>query len=725
MSASGATRLGVDVGGTFTDLIFYDEASGEMRVGKVPTTPAAPEEGVLTATSELLTGDELASSAYFLHGTTVGLNSLLTRTGAVVGLLCTRGFRDILETRRGDRDEPYNLFWRPPEPLVARRLRIPVTERMRADGTVHVPFEADDVHAAAAVFREEGVTAVAIAFLNSYANPEHELAAERALREAGFEGEISLSHVVSGEYREYERTSTTVIDAFVRGRMSHYLARLAEGLAAGRFAGAPLVTRSGGGAMTFEEAEQRPFETVTSGPVAGAEGGAELARVLGLSNVVTADVGGTSFDTCLILDGRLPLLYEGTIEGWPLQTSWVDVRSIGAGGGSIAYVDVGGLLRVGPRSAGADPGPASYGRGGTEPTVTDAAAVLGMLAEGDLAGGVQLDVEAARKAFRPLAESLGLEIEDVARGAIAIVNANMANAIREITVEQGEDPREATLMAFGGAGPLFGTLLARELEMPQIVVPPYAGNFSAWGLLGADLVQTASRTRIMPLDEASIAGANDILAELFGSLTARTDAGGGERGARPRHALRRPGALPDRARSRPTTAGSPPMPPRSAACSPPTTAAPSATRWTGRSRSSRYGRRCAAGFRDGAEARAAVGSTDGRAHPDVEAYSFTRGERLDFAVAHRSALAPGTSVEGPLILLEETATTYVDAGYSATVHASGALVHHGRTRDRTSRAGRLPGGAGRGRRTPRTPTRSRRRSSATASTRPRTRSSGR
>ena len=672
MSASGATRLGVDVGGTFTDLVFYDEASGEMRVGKVPTTPAAPDEGVLTATSELLTGDELASSAYFLHGTTVGLNSILTRTGAVVGLLCTRGFRDILETRRGDRDEPYNLFWRPPEPLVARRLRIPVTERMRADGTVHVPFEADDVHAAAAVFREEGVTAVAIAFLNSYASPEHELAAERALREAGFEGGISLSHVVSGEYREYERTSTAVIDAFVRGRMSHYLARLAEGLAAGRFAGAPLVTRSGGGAMTFEEAEQRPFETVTSGPVAGAEGGAELARVLGLSNVVTADVGGTSFDTCLILDGRLPLLYEGTIEGWPLQTSWVDVRSIGAGGGSIAYVDVGGLLRVGPRSAGADPGPASYGRGGTEPTVTDAAAVLGMLAEGDLAGGVQLDVEAARKAFRPLAELLGLEIEEVARGAIAIVNANMANAIREITVEQGEDPREATLMTFGGAGPLFGTLLARELEMPQVVVPPYAGNFSAWGLLGADLVQTASRTRIMLLDEASIAGANDILAELFDSLTARTDAGGGERELR--FDMRYFGQEHYLTVEIPSDDGR-------------VTADAAEIR---RLFTTDYGRTFGhtmdgaieivslrATLRRrlprGAEARAAVGSTDGRPRPDVEAYSFTRGERLDFAVAHRSALAPGTSVEGPLILLEETATTYVDAGYSATVDASGAL----------------------------------------------------
>ena len=219
--------------------------------------------------------------------------------------------------------------------------------------------------------------------------------------------------------------------------------------------------------MTFGEAELRPFETIMSGPVAGAEGGAELARILDLSDVVTADVGGTSFDTCLILDGRLPVLYEGSIVGMPLQTPWVDVRSIGAGGGSLAYVDVGGLLRVGPQSAGAEPGPASYGRGGDQPTVTDAAAVLGMLAEGSLAGGVTLDIDAARRALAPLGEQLGMEVEDVAKGVLTIVTANMANAIREITVEQGQDPRRCALMPFGGAGPLFGTLLAAELDIAQ------------------------------------------------------------------------------------------------------------------------------------------------------------------------------------------------------------------------------------------------------------------
>ena len=264
------------------------------------------------------------------------------------------------------------------------------------------------------------------------------------LREAGFDGEISLSHRVSGEYREYERTSTTVIDAYVRPRMVRYLQALDGQLREVGFAGTAIVTRSGGGAMTFAEAEARPFETILSGPVAGAEGAAELARNLELGDVITADVGGTSFDTCLITDGRPQVMYEGSVVGLPVQTPWVDVRSIGAGGGSIAYVDVGGLLRVGPGSAGADPGPACYGRGGTQPTVTDAALVLGMLGEGVLASGLGLGREAARTAMAPLGEQLGFEVESVARGIMTIAAANMANAIREITVEQGRRPARAT-----------------------------------------------------------------------------------------------------------------------------------------------------------------------------------------------------------------------------------------------------------------------------------------
>jgi N-methylhydantoinase A len=672
-----ATRIGVDVGGTFTDLIFYDDESGEIRVGKEPTTPSAPEEGVLAAVTSAVPEGRVAAAEYFLHGTTVGLNSLLTRTGAVVGLLATRGFRDILEVRRGDRDDPYDLFWKHPPPLVPRRLRVPVTERMFFDGRVHTPIDLDDVRAAVPVFGAEGVTSVAIAFLHSYANPAHELAAAEALREAGFEGELSLSHEVSGEYREYERTTTTVIDAYVRPRMAVYLKALEGRLSRGGFNGNLLVTRSGGGAMTFPEAEERPFETILSGPVAGAEGAAELARTLDLGDVITADVGGTSFDTCLITDGRPQVMYEGKIVGLPVQTPWVDVRSIGAGGGSLAWVDVGGLLRVGPGSAGADPGPACYGRGGKQPTVTDAAFLLGMLGEGVLASGIRLDRESARSAMAPLAEQLGFEIEDVARGIITIAAANMANAIREITVEQGQDPRRATLASFGGAGPLFGTLLARELEIRRIVVPPYAGNFSAWGLLGADLTQSAARTRIMKLANGTVDDANDVVAGLFESVAARAAQSSGHGGAVREVAadMRYVGQEH-------------------------TITIPLASDDDGRITASLGDIRAAftheyektfghemdekveivslrATLRTPLPRRASehpqAASTDSRGESTADAYSFTEGEWTSFRILQRDRLELGSTVAGPAIILEETATTYLDADFVATVDESSSL----------------------------------------------------
>lgn len=669
-----ATRIGVDVGGTFTDLIFYDDESGEVRVAKEPTTPSSPEEGVVRAVEAAVPQDRIGSTRYFLHGTTVGLNALLERKGAVVGMLSTRGFRDVLEIRRGDRDEMYNLFWAPPPPLVPRRRRLPVTERIRADGTIHTPLDPEDIRQAVEVFEAEEVACVAVAFINAYANPEHELAAERALREFGFEGEISLSHQVSGEYREYERTTTTVVDAYVRPRMTAYLRRLEESLASIGLTGNLLVTRCGGGSMMFSEAEERPFETVQSGPVAGAEGAAELARKLELGDVITADVGGTSFDTALIQDGRPAVLFEGKVVGLPIQTSWVDVRSIGAGGGSIAQVDVGGLLRVGPHSAGADPGPACYRRGGTLPTVTDSAFVLGMLGEGKLAGGVTLDGDAARAALAPLGEELGFEVEEVARGVMTITAANMANAIREITIERGQDPRRAKLLAFGGAGPLFGTLLARELDVAEIVVPPYAGNFSAWGLLGSDLTRTAARTRIQKLSSESVADSNALLADLFAALEARANGGSGE--------TTREVGLDMRYAGQEHTL---------------TVAVPSGDGVISVSAeevhelfTSDYARTFALTMEEEveivsvratlrtalprrAEDRAATASSNGGSDAVVETYSFTRGEWLPFAILERDALEAGTQIEGPAIVLEETATTYVDADYVGRVDDSACL----------------------------------------------------
>src|SRR5947209_8098719 len=484
-----ATRIGIDVGGTFTDLISLDEDSGEITVGKGPSNPAAVDQAVRGVLSASVDSAAVERADYFLHGTTVGLNSLLERKGARVGLLTTEGFRDVLEIRRLLRvdehgDHMWDHLFKTPEPLVARPLRLGIRERVLADGSIREPLDHGGVGEAAATFAHEGVDCVAIVFLNSHANPAHELEAAALLREAGFAGPVSLSHLVSGQYREYERASTTVVDAYVRPAVSSYLERLESGLREEAFAGECLITTSAGGCLTFGEARSRPFETAMSGPVAGAVGASKLCAVLGLPLAITADVGGTSFDTCLLVDGRPRVKHEGEVVGMPLQTPWVDVRSVGAGGGSIASADR-GLLNVGPRSAGAHPGPVCYGRGGTEPTVTDAAVTLGMLARDTLASGLKLDIEAAAAALARLGEQLGLDPEPAARGVWAVAGAAMAGAIRAVSIEVGEDPRAAALIAYGGAGPLFASLLARELGIRTNVISNFAGYFSSRGALEA------------------------------------------------------------------------------------------------------------------------------------------------------------------------------------------------------------------------------------------------
>lgn len=670
-----SSRIGIDIGGTFTDLIYYDDASGKLSVAKVPTTPTSPEQGCVDAVAAAINPEQLNSAEYFLHGTTVGLNALLERRGAVVGLLNTEGFRDTLEIRRGDRVEMYNLFWTPPPALVPRRLRQSIGGRIRADGEVHVPFSADDVRRATKVFEEEGVTSVAIAFINAYANPAHELEAEKELRSAGFAGEISLSHQVSGEYREYERTTTTVIDAFVKGRMSNYLRRLGEMLQEQGFDGSLLITRSGSGAMTFEEAEQRPFETIMSGPVAGAEGAGELSRRLDLGDLVTADVGGTSFDTCLITDGRPQLMYQGEVVGLPVQTQWVDVRSIGSGGGSIAHVDVGGLLRVGPESAGADPGPACYGRGGSEPAMTDAAFALGMLGEGKLASGLQLDRDRSVAALQPVADKLGFSVEDTARGVMKISAASMANAIREGTIEQGIDPRELKLLAFGGAGPLMCTLLARELDIKDIVVPPYAGNFSAWGLLGADLIRARARTRIMPLDDEALDTTNQMLGEMFDDLSDKDSEDGQVREVA--LDMRFVGQEHSLSIIVPSTNGELTVSLEEVESA--FTASYLKTFGIEMDDaieivSVRATLRMPLPRRSDATPEANGSTDEAKAETQrIEAYSFEAGKVLDFALVDRLALKAGDTLSGPAIISEDTTTTYLDTGFDAKFDASGCI----------------------------------------------------
>jgi N-methylhydantoinase A len=668
-----ATRIGVDIGGTFTDLVYYDEASGETKEGKVQTVPRAPEEGVVDAVRRHVPKPVIESAELFLHGTTVGLNALLERRGARVGLLATEGFRDVLEIRRGDRAEMYNLFWRQPEPLVPRERRLGVSERMLADGTELRPLVKASVIAAYRRLAEEHVDSIAVCLMHAYAKPAHELQVEEILREAGFTGGISLSHRISGEYREYERTSTTAIDAFVRARLSNYLNRLEQRLRELGFRGLCLITRSGGGSMTFAEAEERPFETIMSGPVAGAQGSGELARMLGIKAMVTADVGGTSFDTALILDGWPQVLYEGVVDGMPVQTPWVDVRSIGAGGGSLAYVDAGGLMRVGPQSAGADPGPAAYGKGGTAPTLTDASGFLGMLGTGELASGIKLDFSKSAAALKTVGVKINRDEEETAKGILRIAAAAMANAMREVSVEQGLDPREMVLVPFGGAGPLMATLLAEELQMTAIVVPPLAGNFSAWGLLGADMVQSAARTRVMDLTDANLPATNAILAELFAELAKRSNTLARETVRSAKLDLRYKGQEHTLSIEVPIAETAIAVP-----------AAKIVDDFT-----AEYDRTFGATMKEvieivsvratlrmplpRREAKFVTNGHDTQAGQTRNAYSFTLQKRLDFVIVPRSSITD-TPLEGPAIVTESTATLYLDAGWRARTGAHGELV---------------------------------------------------
>lgn len=667
-----ATRIGVDIGGTFTDLVYFDEANGQTVEGKVPTVPSAPEEGVVAAITEHVPADVIARAEFFLHGTTVGLNALLERRGSKVGLITTKGFRDVLEIRRGDRAEMYNLFWKQTVPLVPRRLRLEVGGRMLGTGAEYAPLDEADVRAAIAALLAEKVDAIAVCLINSYANPAHESRIEAMIRQAGFTGGISLSYKISGEYREYERTSTTCIDAFVRGRMANYLRRLDGKLRELGFKGTSLITRSGSGSMTFAEAEDRPFETIMSGPVGGAQGASELAKMLGIKQLVTADVGGTSFDTALVIDTKPQVLFEGMIDNMPIQSPWVDVRSIGSGGGSIAHIDVGGLMRVGPRSAGAVPGPACYGKGGVEPAMTDAAAWLGMLGPGDLASGIHLDIGKAKAAIDSVGVHIGQDTEATAAGVMRISSAAMANAMREISLDQGLDPREMTLLPFGGAGPLMGTLLADELGMHHIVVPPLAGNFSAWGLLGADMVQSAARTRVLDLVPGAFETVNAVLGELFASLEQRSSAHAKDAIKSARLDLRYKGQEHTLSIEVAVENGILVE-----------TEEVVLDRFV-----SEYARTFGATMNQHVELVSTRASTtvllprrtlsytpkraDGDDNRVMDVYSFERKERLPFRILPRGKIAG--AIKGPAIITEETCTTYVDVEWTISSGKAGELI---------------------------------------------------
>ena len=680
--AGARRRLGVDVGGTYTDLVFHDAHRG-LVLHKALTTSNALEEGVSSVISRSLTGDELASTDLFLHATTVALNTVLQRNGAKLVLLTTAGFRDVLELRRCHRGSLNDPLWGPPPPLVPRRLRVGIRERIRSDGSVLVPMRADDIRSAGALLQREKVEVAVVVFLHAYRNPVHEIAAERLLREQGFTGDIVVSHRVSSEYREYERTSTATIDGYVRPRIAHYLRRLGERVRATGFGGEMLVTTSGGGAMSLAEADERPVEMLMSGPAAGAVAAAAVSQELGADLAIGADVGGTSFDTTLIRNGAPSLKYEGEIAGFPVQTPWIDVRSIGAGGGSIASVDDFGLLRVGPVSAGSQPGPACYGRGGTDPTATDAAALLGMLGPGSLEGDVRVSIELAKRAVEPLASRLGASVEGAARGVVKVLTASMADAIREITLERGHDPRSASLIVFGGAGPLFGTLIARELDLGRVVVPRNAGVLSAWGLMNQDLMRVAARTVLVRLDTEGLEIANRVASDLLAEIARRRDlsnlASAGELLQEAALEVRYVGQEYPLIIDVPYTGGRIAL-----------GVGEILERFLEESGRAYGYRRAAAteilSVRVTARVRLPVlydestglgprtpGVRD-QAEEALSTYSFAAEKRMEFAVVRRDDVPDQGWLDGPAIVTERTTTTYLDAGWRLSMHDSGHLL---------------------------------------------------
>lgn len=514
-----AWRVGVDSGGTFTDVCLFDDASGRVEVWKVSSTPDDPSRGISQGVEEGVggVGAAVADVAYFGHGTTVGTNALIQHRGARTGLITTGGFRDLLEIGRQKRPDLYDLQADKPEVLVARDLRLEVPERVLFDGRIETALDEQAVREAARALRAAGVQAVAICFLYGFVRPEHEAAVMRIVAEEFPEAFACASHGVAPEFREYERLSTVVVNAYLGPVMQGYIRRLGERLAALGLAVPPHLTQSNGGVIGFEQAGRMPVRTVLSGPSTGVIAAQEVGRMAGIGHLITFDMGGTSTDVALLQDGVCRLASEAMVHGYPIKAPMLDIHTVGAGGGSIAHVDSGGLLKVGPRSAGAYPGPVCYGNGNVEPTVTDANVVLQTLNPTHLLGGrMAVDQAQARGAIQRLAALLGLDVMATAQGILSVVTANMARAIRVISVQRGHDPRDYTLAAFGGAGPLHAARLARELDIGRILVPRYPGILCAMGLLLTDLRADFATTRLVTLGHAALQEMSGAFAELTG-----------------------------------------------------------------------------------------------------------------------------------------------------------------------------------------------------------------
>lgn len=670
-------RVSMDIGGTFTDVVTYDEQTGAFSAGKASTTPGNLSEGVLTGLGSVV--DSPADIGFLVHGTTQGLNAFLERRGVPVLLLATDGVQDSYHIARGPRTRLYDLHYRKPEPLVPRRDVVGIGGRMTSDGTELSSLDEQAVRAAAHTAAAGGHGAIAVAFLFSYANPSHELRArEILLEELGEDFTVSLSHEAAKEWREYERTSSAVVEAYTGPIVRRYLLDLEQRLT-DQGLHVPLhVMQSSGGILTAESARRRPLQTLLSGPVGGAIACAELSAVSGRPNLIGIDMGGTSFDVSLIVDGEPDVTAEAHLEGLPMLMSVVNIHTVGAGGGSVAWAEAGGL-RVGPRSAGARPGPACYGRGGTEPTVTDANLVLGRIDPEGFAGGqLTLDVDAARTAVAGLGSAFGLSDVAMAEGICDVANSKMAQAIRTITVSRGIEPRDSSMVAFGGAGPMHAVFLAAELGITETIVPRFPGAFSAWGMLQTRIRKDLTEPYFRPeadLDAADMAAhlrrmEDDAAATLAGE------------GVQPEHRTVAHAVDIRYAEQEYTLT----VPLESADESSGEQFLAVVAERFAKMHESRYGHANLGAPIELVTLRTTgwgdLGKPAPQAWPMASSPDFAHavrpvvfaGEQHDTVIVHRDVLFSGHRLSGPAVIVEATATTVVPPGYDITVDAIGSLI---------------------------------------------------
>lgn len=514
-------RVGIEVGGTFTDLVAIS-ADG-IRVTKVPSTPKQPDLGAFNALLESkLTISEIDDLA---HGSTVATNAVLERKGFRIAFVTTRGFRDVLLMQRHGRSQIYNLEFQKPVPVVDRADTFEVDERMLADGSVHRPLDADAFKETLLPVLASGkYEAIAVCLLNAYVNPAHEQQIRDIITAHSPGLRVSISSHITREFREFERASTTTMSAYVQPVIDRYIERFATRLTESGFAGRFSVMQSNGGRLPAEAMQGNAVNALLSGPAAGVIGAARQAGRAGYDNLITLDMGGTSTDVCVVTDGKPQLTQEFEIEGLPVRIPIIDINTVGAGGGSIIWVDDGGMLRVGPQSAGAEPGPACYGRGGTEATLTDAHVVRGAVRpEAFLGGRMQIDPDASRRALQPIAERFGMTIEEAAESAIALGNANVVRAIQIISTERGLDPRDYVLSPFGGAGPLHAAKIAEDLGIDTVVVPPSAGVISAYGLIASDFTQFTTQTNRARADDKAAEVVRTVFHDMKDKATARAN----------------------------------------------------------------------------------------------------------------------------------------------------------------------------------------------------------